>query len=96
VRISILHRPDCPLVAGMRAEVEAALERIRTTAVIEDIEGAYPSPTVLIDGVEVDGYPLGSDPACRIDLPTQEQISSAILAAGARRAHGAHTSGSPE
>jgi hypothetical protein len=76
--------------------VGAALERIRTAAVIEDIEGAYPSPTLLIDGVEVDGYPLGSDPAGRIDIPTQGQITSVIAAAGARRAHGAHTSGSPE
>jgi hypothetical protein len=42
VRISVPHVPDCPLVAGMRAEVAAALERIRMirmTAVIEDIEG---------------------------------------------------------
>jgi hypothetical protein len=87
VRISILHVPGCPLVAGMRAEVETALERIRTAAVIEDIEGAYPSPTLLIDGVEMDGYPLGSDPVCRIDLPTQAHIAAAIAAAGAPTAH---------
>ncbi len=80
VRISILHVPDCPSVGRLRAEVERALERTGISAVIEEIEATLLSPTLLINGAEVDGYPVGSDPACRIDVPTHEQIADAILA----------------
>jgi hypothetical protein len=84
--ISIFHVPVCPLIGHVREAVEAALERVGATAIIEEIEGEYPSPTLLIDGVELDGHPLGSDPACRIDLPKREVITAAILVALARRA----------
>lgn len=87
-RISIYHVPDCPSVGRVRAEVEAALDRIGATAVVEEIEGAFPSPTVLIDGAEIDGYPLGSGAACRIGLPASQEIEDAILAR-ARREHSA-------
>jgi hypothetical protein len=63
--------------------VEIALASIGATAVIEEVEGPYPSPTVLIEGVDVTGRSLGAGPACRLDLPTREQIVSAVLAAQA-------------
>jgi hypothetical protein len=88
LRISILHTPDCPSVSRVRQTLEEALESVGATAVIEEIEGACLSPTVLIDGVEIDGYRLGSDPACRIALPEAGEIAAAITAAaGARRTH---------
>jgi len=87
LRISILHVPDCPSAGRLRADVEAALHRLGDTAVVEEIGGAFWSPTALIDGVEIPGYPLGSDPSCRIDLPASAEIEDAILAARARRAH---------
>jgi hypothetical protein len=85
IRVAILHVPDCPLVSRLRADVHAVLARIGSSAVIEEIEGAYRSPTLVIDGVEIDGYPAGDDPACRIDLPSQDEITSAVLAATAKR-----------
>ena len=85
LRISILHVPDCPLIGPVRETLEAALESVGATAVIEEIEGEYPSPTLLIDGVEVAGYPLGSDPACRIHLPTMQEIATAVGTALVRR-----------
>jgi hypothetical protein len=81
LRISILHVDGCPLVRRLRTEVEQALERITATAVIEEIEGPYPSPTLLIDGADLEGSRLGSDPACRLDLPSRAQIVSALLTA---------------
>ncbi|MGB9112956.1 MAG: hypothetical protein WCF24_09555 [Acidimicrobiales bacterium] len=93
VRISILHVPDCPSVSRLRADLERALERTGTTAVIDEIEGAHSSPTLLINGTEVDGYPAGTDPACRIDLPTQEQIAAVILAACAVSTDSSRTDG---
>ena len=85
LRISILHVPDCPLIGPVRETLEVALESVGATAVIEEIEGEYPSPTLLIDGVEVAGYPLGSDPACRIHLPTMQEIATAVGTALVRR-----------
>lgn len=92
LRVFILHVPDCPSAGRVRDEVDAALERVGATAVVEEIEGPYRSPTVLIAGVEVEGYPLGSDPACRIDVPTSVEITAAILAAR-RRGHPARVIG---
>lgn len=79
LRISILHVPDCPLVGKLRARVESALADTASSGLIEEIEGPYLSPTVLINGVALAGFPLRSHAACRIDLPTQQEIASAIL-----------------
>lgn len=81
LRICILHVPDCPLVGRVRADVESALAGVGATAVIEDLEGPYPSPTLLIDGVDATGQSFAAEPTCRLDLPTKEQIAGAILAA---------------
>ena len=81
LRISILHVRDCPSVPRLRTEVHTALEANGSTAVIEEVEGKHPSPTLLINGAPIDGFPLGDETACRIDVPTQEQIRSAIEAA---------------
>jgi hypothetical protein len=72
------------LVGRLRADVETAALRIGPSTVIEEIEGECRSPTLLMDGVEMDGYPMGTGPACRIDLPSQDEIVSAIAAATAR------------
>ena len=93
LRMSILHVPDCPLIGPVRETLEVALESVGAKAVIEEIQGEYPSPTLLIDGVEVAGYPLGSDPACRINLPTIEEIATAVSAALVRRTNQAHGDG---
>jgi hypothetical protein len=85
LHVSIFYVPDCPLIGRVREAVEVALERVGATAIIDEIEGEYPSPTLLIDDIEVDGYPLGSEPACRVKLPTHEEVATAILAALARR-----------
>lgn len=82
-RIQILHVAGCPLVDGLRRTVHAALERSGFWTQIEELEGPYPSPTLLIDGLDVTGRPLATGPACRMDLPTEEQIVEALAAARA-------------
>ena len=44
----------------------------------EEIEGPYPSPTLLIDGIDVTGRDPGTEPCCRLDLPTEEDILMAL------------------
>ena len=93
LQISILHVPDCPSIGRVRETLQMVLRRVGATAIVEEVEGEYPSPTLLIDGVTVAGYPLGSDPACRINLPTIEEIATAVSAALVRRTNQAHGDG---
>jgi hypothetical protein len=80
-RIQLLHVQDCPRVGGLRELVQMSLDTLGSTAMIEEIEGPYPSPTLLINGEDVTGRATGSDPSCRLDLPTTEQILAAIAGA---------------
>ncbi len=52
------------------------------SAAIQEVEGPYPSPTLLIDGADVTGQRLSSEPACRLIVPSADEIVRAILAAG--------------
>jgi hypothetical protein len=45
---------------------------------VQELEGAFASPTLLVDGVDVTGRPAVSEPSCRLDLPTREQILAAF------------------
>lgn len=80
-RITILHVANCPLVDRLRSDVEAVLQAVESTAYVEQVEGRWASPTLMVDGVALEGFPPGSEAACRINLPTHEQIASALFAA---------------
>ncbi len=78
-QVQVLQVPDCPLVDRMLALVEEA----RVEAGIElDVEvrvGQYPSPTLVIDGLDVaSGLPASTTACCRFDLPTREQVIAAL------------------
>jgi hypothetical protein len=81
LQVQILCVPDCPLVARVRAALRRGLAAAHASAVIEEVEGPYPSPTVLIDRVDVTGRALPAHPMCRLDLPTDDQLVGAIRAA---------------
>ncbi len=71
--------PDCPNLAPVRQALHDALTDLGlpTTAVVETV-GDYPTPTLLVNGVDVMGGP-GTGPAgCRLDLPTRKQIHTAL------------------
>lgn len=53
VRIQLLHVPDCPLVDQVRSTLRASLAKTSVQATIEEVEGPYPSPTLLINGTDV-------------------------------------------
>ena len=81
IRIQILHVADCPLVVGVRKNLQECLDQYGADALIEEVEGPYPSPTLLVGGRDVTEHPPGVGPACRLDLPSRHQISRAIEAA---------------
>ena len=85
VRVQLLHIPDCPLVSRVRDTLNECLQRVRFPVRVEDVDRAYASPTLVIDGVDA---ATGSAPpcvlCCRLDLPTCAQIITALSRAASR------------
>ncbi len=79
VVVQVLQTPDCPLAGQVRATIGSCLAEAGVLVRVEKVEGLFPSPTVLIGGADVvTGSPPGSEPSCRLDLPTRAQILAAI------------------
>lgn len=78
-RIQLLHVPDCPLVDRVRDTLRDCLHAAALAVDVEELEGSYPSPTLVIDGVDVTtgAAPVGQV-CCRLDLPTSTQIMQAL------------------
>ena len=70
--------PDCPNLAPVRRLLYAALANLGLPPGATELVGDYPSPSVLINGADVTGRSAGSVAACRLDLPTDEQIRAAL------------------
>ncbi|MEV0453867.1 alkylmercury lyase family protein [Catellatospora methionotrophica] len=87
MKVELRSVPDCPNLAPARAVLTACLAEAGITAEIVEVVGDYPSPSVLIDGVDVMGD-AGTGPACRLDLPTAAAIHAALRA---QPAHGSTT-----
>lgn len=78
-RIQILQVGDCPLVANLIEDLTACLETAGISETVDIIVGDFPSPTLLIDGMDiVTGEPPTAEPRCRLDRPTRPQIQAAI------------------
>jgi hypothetical protein len=68
--------------APARQVVTDCLARLGLDVPIIDRVGRYPSPTVLVNGVDV-MRPEGAGPvgdACRLDLPTPQRVLDALRA----------------
>jgi hypothetical protein len=76
--IEILHVTDCPLVGQVRETVARALARTDVEAEVRERVGDYASPTLLVDGVDVTGRSPDARACCRLDLPTEEQVLTAL------------------
>jgi hypothetical protein len=83
VDVELLVGPQCPHAAAARSLLTACLCRLSLDIQVPERVGAYPSPTILVDGVDVmtarPGAPARQ--ACRLDVPT----APAVLAALRRR-----------
>jgi hypothetical protein len=79
MKVELLHVPDCPHVDGARRLLveclgELGLERVA----VDDREGDFPSPSILINGRDVMGAPALNAAACRLDVPTRERVVAAL------------------
>ncbi|MGH3446238.1 MAG: hypothetical protein ACRDQA_00825 [Nocardioidaceae bacterium] len=81
MKIQLLHVADCPSTPGVLDTLRGCLQDMGVSATIEESEGAYPSPTLLIDGIDVvTGQPPQQGACCRLDLPSPAHIHSAVRA----------------
>jgi hypothetical protein len=82
VHIELRSVPDCPNLDPVRTALLMALVDLGLSAEVTEVVGDYPSPSVLIDGVDVMTGTSGVDTvACRLDLPTIEHLRVALNAA---------------
>lgn len=78
MKIELFHVPDCPHVDAARALLSECLMELKLEVAIEVKEGAYPSPTILVDGIDVMGPPAFTAAACRLDVPTKPRLLVAL------------------
>ena len=80
VSIELLTSPNCPNAAAAKATLEDCLAALGIDVPILERVGRYPSPTVLVDGVDVmrPGDKTMPGDMCRLDLPTPQRILAAL------------------
>lgn len=81
-RVELRWVPHCPNVDQVRRDLLAVLAELDLTIDVEERAGDYPSPTVVIDGLDVVTHETPRPgPSCRLDLPTHAQLIDALWAA---------------
>lgn len=82
MRIEVFTSPGCPNADAARTLLNDCLAELGIHAPIVDRVGRYPSPTVLVDCIDVmrqePGAPIGD--ACRLDPPTPQRVLEALRA----------------
>lgn len=79
MRIEFISHPGCPNAAAARDVLSGCLSALGIDAPITDRVGDFPSPSILINGVDV--MRVGVLPAgrsCRLDFPTREAVLAAL------------------
>jgi hypothetical protein len=78
--VELLLVPRCPHAQAARAMLARCLAEAGLTVPIMERIGDYPSPTVLVNGIDVmTGLPTTPQtPACRLDRPTPERVLAAL------------------
>lgn len=77
--VQVLQVPECPLVPRLLTLLEQCRAEAAIDLHVEVLVGAYPSPTLVIDGVDVaTGRPASRETCCRLDMPSREQVLAAL------------------
>jgi hypothetical protein len=80
--------PGCPNLDATRDLLHACLAEAGLQVSVVERIGQYPSPSVLIDGLDVTGADPHGPAACVLRPPTAEQIRAAIRHATAHGDNG--------
>ncbi|NKE58579.1 alkylmercury lyase [Lentzea sp. PSKA42] len=80
MRVELLLAPDCPNAAAAKTALTEALHELELTVPVVERVGDFPSPTVLVDGVDVMNDHAGAPEmrACRLDVPTIPKLLAAL------------------
>jgi hypothetical protein len=78
MKIEMLHMSECPNVHAARTLLRDCLIELRFNVTVEKKEGAYPSPTILVNGVDIMGAPASQVAACRLAVPTKRRLLLAL------------------
>ena len=80
MRVELLLAPDCPNAAAAKTALSEALDELELRIAVQERVGDYPSPTVLVDGIDVmnDCTDLPAVQACRLDVPTVPRLLAAL------------------
>jgi len=82
MRIELRTSPGCPNAEPMRKLVAGCLAELGIGDPVIELVGRYPSPTLLIDGIDVmRHYEDSASDVCRLDLPTHRRVLEALRAA---------------
>jgi hypothetical protein len=80
MNVELLLAVDCPHAITARAVVTDCLDQLGLDIPVRERVGDYPSPTVLVDGVDVMTGTAGTPQmrACRLDVPTASRVLAAL------------------
>ena len=80
MKVELLLAPGCPNAAAARAVLAASLDQLGLAVPVQERVGDFPSPTILVDGVDVVTGRTGTAQvrACRLDLPTTSRLLAAL------------------
>jgi hypothetical protein len=79
LRVELLHVPGCPHVEQARRLLMACLSELGLENLrVENKEGDFPSPSIIINRTDVMGAPPVAAASCRLDLPTRERLLVAL------------------
>ncbi|NES27007.1 alkylmercury lyase [Micromonospora terminaliae] len=79
MRVELRSVPDCPNLASTQRTLHAALADLGLPlAVAIEVVGDYPSPSVLVNGVDMMGGSGDGAAVCRLDLPSEGSIRAAL------------------
>jgi hypothetical protein len=80
MRVELLLAPDCPNAAAAKTALTEALHELELVVAVVERVGDFPSPTVLVDGVDVMNDHAGAPRmrACPLDVPTVPKLLTAL------------------
>lgn len=74
--VELRYVPECPHVDRTRRLLRDVVQGLGLKIEIYEREGHYPSPSVLVDGVDVMGDPGFVGGGCRLDLPDRQRLET--------------------
>jgi hypothetical protein len=78
MKVELFSVPGCPNVARVRELLRDCMEELRLPMEMSESQGEYPSPSILVDGIDVMGDPGYRAAACRLDIPDRRAILRAL------------------